>query len=49
MTSRGGSRPMTVGELSRRSGVSVKNLRQYSDDGLDLRGGPQPVRLPPVR
>lgn len=26
--------PMTVGELSRRTGVSVKNLRQYTDWGL---------------
>lgn len=28
------TRPMTVGELSRRTGVSVKNVRQYTDDGL---------------
>lgn len=34
MNSSAPSRPMTVGELSRRTGVSVKNLRQYTDDGL---------------
>jgi hypothetical protein len=25
------ARPMTVGELSRRTGVPIKNLRQYTD------------------
>lgn len=28
------TRPMTVGELSRRTGVPIKNLRQYTDWGL---------------
>lgn len=28
------SRPMTVGELSRRTGVTVKALREYTDLGL---------------
>lgn len=28
------ARPMTVGELSRRTGVSVKALREYTDLGL---------------
>jgi MerR family copper efflux transcriptional regulator len=28
------ARPMTVGELSRRTGVPIKNLRQYTDWGL---------------
>jgi MerR family transcriptional regulator, copper efflux regulator len=32
--SRPRSRPMTVGELSRRTGVSIKNLREYTDTGL---------------
>jgi MerR family transcriptional regulator, copper efflux regulator len=29
-----GSRLMTVGELSRRTGVPIKNLREYTDTGL---------------
>lgn len=28
------TRPMTVGELSRRTGVPIKTLRQYTDWGL---------------
>jgi MerR family copper efflux transcriptional regulator len=28
------TRPMTVGELSRRTGVSAKALREYTDIGL---------------
>jgi DNA-binding transcriptional MerR regulator len=28
------TRPMTVGELSQRTGVPIKNLRQYTDWGL---------------
>ncbi|MPZ66121.1 MAG: MerR family transcriptional regulator [Pseudonocardiaceae bacterium] len=34
---------MTVGELSRRTGVSVKNLRQYADDGLIYTIGRSPT------
>jgi DNA-binding transcriptional MerR regulator len=30
----GGARPMTVGELSRRTGVPIKALREYADTGL---------------
>lgn len=31
---RNGSRLMTVGDLSRRTGVPIKNLREYTDTGL---------------
>jgi MerR family copper efflux transcriptional regulator len=34
MTARSGSGLMTVGELSRRTGVPTKNLRTYTDWGL---------------
>lgn len=34
MTAASGSELMTVGELSRRTGVSTKNLRAYTDWGL---------------
>ncbi|MGH2845502.1 MAG: MerR family transcriptional regulator [Thermoleophilaceae bacterium] len=34
---------MTVGELSRRTGISVKNLRQYADDGLIYTIGRSPT------
>lgn len=37
------TRPMTVGELSRRTGVSIKNLRQYTDDGLIYTVGRSPT------
>lgn len=33
-TNGSGSRLMTVGELSRRTGVQIKNLREYTDIGL---------------
>lgn len=34
MTAESSSQPMTVGELSRRTGVPTKNLRAYTDWGL---------------
>ncbi|MGH3657639.1 MAG: MerR family transcriptional regulator [Micromonosporaceae bacterium] len=34
MTTGQGSEPMTVGGLSRRTGVPTKNLRAYTDSGL---------------
>lgn len=36
-------RLMTVGELSRRTGVSIKNLRQYTDWGLIYSAGRSPT------
>ncbi|MGC9544573.1 MerR family transcriptional regulator [Streptomyces sp. UG1] len=37
------TRPMTVGELSRRTGVPVKTLRQYTDLGLVYTLGRSPA------
>ncbi|MFI0107887.1 MerR family transcriptional regulator [Streptomyces globisporus] len=37
------SRPMTVGELSRRTGVPVKALREYTDSGLIYTLGRSPA------
>lgn len=36
-------RPMTVGELSRRTGVPIKRLRQYADMGLVYTLGRSPT------
>lgn len=35
--------PMTVGQLSRRTGVSIKNLREYTDLGLICAAGRSPA------
>lgn len=37
--------PMTVGELSRRTGVPIKTLRQYTDWGLIYTIGRSPTAL----
>lgn len=37
------TQPMTVGELSRRTGVPIKNLRQYTDLGLVVTLGRSPA------
>lgn len=37
------ARPMTVGELSRRTGVPIKTLRQYTDWGLTYTMGRSPT------
>lgn len=37
------TRPMTVGELSRRTGVPIKTLRQYTDWGLIYTEGRSPT------
>jgi DNA-binding transcriptional MerR regulator len=39
---RNGSRLMTVGDLSRRTGVPIKNLREYTDTGLIYTVGRSP-------
>lgn len=42
MTNGPRSRLMTVGELSRRTGVPIKNLREYTDTGLIYTVGRSP-------
>lgn len=40
---------MTIGALSRRTGISVKALRHYADIGLIYTAGRSPRQLPTVR
>lgn len=39
----GQARPMTIGELSRRTGVTIKSLRAYTDWGLIYTKGRSPA------